>query len=195
MVTPELSSLMGSPREELAQASRIYAELLARGGMGDKTMERLDKVMGDMGADTRQLKARLNHIKKGDTKLPSCSKPKAKAPVAKEKARSKTKTQAQTKPKTKPKPKPAAPVTEELPRPEARSQTPGKPKAGSKDEVTKKAEKTEALATTHCPLCGKDAEPEWPHCPWCGGELPPHCPICEREMAPDWRFCPYFGQE
>ncbi len=223
-VPSELSSLMGSPKQELAQASRIYAELLARGGMGSETMERLEKVMGEMGADTEKLKAQFAQAEPrggADPANPAPtvkSKPKAPAKTpAKAKAKAKPKSKAKAKGKGKTKADTTAKDTAlvELPAkptegPKGKGKGKGKSKAKGKGNGAGKAKASsrtapktikgegddvgsEELATSHCPLCAKEAEPDWTHCPWCGGELPPHCPTCQREMAPDWRFCPYCG--
>ena len=267
-VPTELSALMGSPTQELAQASRIYAELLARGGMGPKILDRLDRVMSEMGADTELLKAKFasgEAVTETDPETspargqrsarpgPGPAPARTKAPIkGKTTARSRTASGESTLPELPagtsevPKggdkgptkaPAPAGAGTQTAGKRQVPGKTASKPKAANKGKdmskgATKGAgkgkgkgtskgatkgtgkatvkgkgapgpsvqaraatdtESSEELATSHCPLCGKEAETDWTHCPWCGGELPPHCPACQREMAPDWRFCPYCG--
>lgn len=226
VIDPELMGIMGSPKQELAQASRIYAELLSRGGMGPETMKRLENVMDKMGADTDRLRAKFGQPEPEAQTIPSTSPIKGSKATMKKPGTSQASTKAKAKTKGKVKPKPGSPINEqvlqELPSktgavPKTKAKTKGKAKdkaktrarsvakgkdqdAGkvlSKPELPTKTgtdtDGAEELANSHCRVCGKEAEPEWTHCPWCGGELPPHCPSCQREMAPDWRFCPYCG--
>lgn len=46
-----------------------------------------------------------------------------------------------------------------------------------------------------CLSCGKQVNPDFQVCPYCGSSLKEKCSKCGREVASDWNVCPHCNNE
>lgn len=46
-----------------------------------------------------------------------------------------------------------------------------------------------------CAKCGKEVDPAWALCPFCGESLKKSCPKCGKEVDPAWALCPFCGEK
>lgn len=46
-----------------------------------------------------------------------------------------------------------------------------------------------------CAKCGKEVDPAWALCPFCGESLKKSCPKCGKEVDPAWALCPFCGEQ